>query len=50
LAKHTLLLLRDHELRSRMSLTARRRHAERFTQAHGDAALAVWLRQLAEAR
>jgi glycosyltransferase involved in cell wall biosynthesis len=49
LADCILLLLRNHELRARMSAAARRRHVERFTQARGDAALAGWLREVAKA-
>jgi glycosyltransferase involved in cell wall biosynthesis len=50
LAERLLLLLRDDELRTRMSEAARARYVERFTQATADSRLADWLQQVAEAR
>jgi glycosyltransferase involved in cell wall biosynthesis len=48
IADRILLLLRDHDLRNRMSKAARQRYLERFTQKHGDRALANWLSGIAD--
>jgi glycosyltransferase involved in cell wall biosynthesis len=49
LADRLLVLLRDPELRARMSHAARSRYRERFTQAQADDTLANWLTMVAEA-
>jgi glycosyltransferase involved in cell wall biosynthesis len=46
LAERLLLLLRDRELRSRMSAAARVRYVERFTQKQADRRLAEWLSEV----
>jgi glycosyltransferase involved in cell wall biosynthesis len=48
LAERLLLLLRDDELRNRMSLAARARYLERFTQEEADRRLADWLCTVAD--
>jgi glycosyltransferase involved in cell wall biosynthesis len=47
LADRLLVLLQDHELRARMSRTARSRYFERFTQEKADEILASWLTKVA---
>lgn len=47
LAERVLRILLDEELRSSMSEAARRRYLERYTQPHADAALTVWLSEVA---
>jgi glycosyltransferase involved in cell wall biosynthesis len=49
LADRLLTLLRDSELRTRMSHTARSRYRDRFRQAQADETLATWLRMVCEA-
>jgi glycosyltransferase involved in cell wall biosynthesis len=49
LADRLLVLLRDHELRARMSHTARSRYFKRFTQEQADEVLASWLTTVARA-
>lgn len=43
LADRVLTLIRDTDLRQRMGQAARLRYLERFTQAHADQELALWL-------
>jgi glycosyltransferase involved in cell wall biosynthesis len=50
LAQYLLRLLRDGELRRRMSEAARARYLERFTQEEADLRLAEWLQDVATAR
>jgi glycosyltransferase involved in cell wall biosynthesis len=50
LAQRLLLLLRDEDLRARMSAAARRRYLEHFTQTHADQQLAGWLTRTAFTR
>jgi glycosyltransferase involved in cell wall biosynthesis len=49
LADRMLRLLRDPDLRERMSEAARNRYLERFTQGATDRALAAWLEEVARA-
>jgi glycosyltransferase involved in cell wall biosynthesis len=48
LAERVLLLLQDNELRERMSVAARARYVENFTQEVADRRLAEWLTKVAE--
>ena len=48
LADRLLRLLEDNELRGRMSLNARQRFLDRFTQSHADRCLAEWLTTVAD--
>jgi glycosyltransferase involved in cell wall biosynthesis len=48
LADRVLRLLRDDELRLRMSHAARARYQEHFTQEHADQVLAAWIERVAE--
>jgi glycosyltransferase involved in cell wall biosynthesis len=48
LAERLLLLLRDPELRARMSAAARARYLAHFTQDHADRRLSDWLQQVAK--
>jgi glycosyltransferase involved in cell wall biosynthesis len=47
LAERLLLLLKDDELKERMSTAARARYLEHFTQEHADRRLAEWLGNVA---
>jgi glycosyltransferase involved in cell wall biosynthesis len=48
LAERLLLILRDEELRNRMSAAARARHHDRFTQEQADRSIADWLSRVAK--